>query len=80
MTFQQVSNTEKENKVFGEQDLEELIRHTLIHKEFSLDKASKRIFIELAHTFLEEVLDLPNSDKNSLNKDALARQISLKFP
>lgn len=41
---------------------------------------TKRIFLELANTFVKEVLDLPPSDKLSITKEALERQISLKFP
>ena len=49
-------------------------------KNYNLEKATKRVFLELAQTFIEEVLDLPPSEKMNLTKESLARQISLKFP
>jgi len=56
------------HKILKEEDLEELMNHVFIGKGFNLDKVSKRIYIEMAQTFIEEVLDLPPSEKNNLTK------------
>lgn len=71
---------QQQNFIFKEEDIEELIKHSLLDKNYSLEKVTKRILAELAQTFLEETLDLPPSDKNSLNVETLKRQISIKFP
>lgn len=34
----------------------------------------------MAQTFIEEVLDLPPSEKSSITKEAINRQIAIKFP
>lgn len=56
------------------------MKHVFIGKGFNMDKVTKRIYIEMAQTFIEEVLDLPPADKANLTKEAINRQISLKFP
>lgn len=71
---------QQQNFIFKEEDIEELIKNSLLDKNYSLEKVTKRILAELAQTFLEETLDLPSSDKNSLNVETLKRQISIKFP
>ena len=71
---------QQQNFIFKEEDIEELIKNSLLDKNYSLEKVTKRILTELAQTFLEETLDLPSSDKNSLNVETLKRQISIKFP
>ena len=71
---------EQANKIFKEEDLEELIKHVFIGKGFNMDKVTKRIYIELAQTFIEEALDLPPSEKSNLTKESINRQIAMKFP
>jgi hypothetical protein len=36
--------------------------------------------LELAQTFLEEALDLPPTEKESLTVPVIARQLAFKFP
>jgi hypothetical protein len=69
-----------ELNIFKEEDLEVLIKHSLVGKNYNLEKVTKRTFLELANTFIQEVLDLPPSEKINITKEALERQISLKFP
>lgn len=69
-----------ELNIFKEEDLEVLIKHSLVGKNYNLEKVTKRIFLELANTFIQEVLDLPPCEKSNITKEALERQISLKFP
>ena len=45
-----------------------------------MEKPTKKIFLELAQSFVEEVLDLPASEKMSLTKEAIEKQIRVKFP
>ena len=44
---------EQVNKIFKEEDLEELMKHVFIGKGFNMDKVTKRIYIEMAQTFIE---------------------------
>lgn len=69
-----------EQIVFKEEDLEALIKCSLLDKTYNMEKVTKRIFLELAKTFVDEVLDLPPTEKGNLTKEALERQIFLKFP
>jgi hypothetical protein len=46
----------------------------------TFDRGTRRILLELAQTFLEEVLDLPLPDKQNLSTQAITRQIAIKFP
>jgi hypothetical protein len=57
-----------------------LVKTCLPDKNYNLDKVTKRILLELAHTFLEEALDLPPSEKANLNTQVLNRQLAIKFP
>ncbi len=50
------------------------------NKTVAFDRGSKRILLELAQTFLEEVLDLPLAEKQNLTTQAISRQIAVKFP
>jgi hypothetical protein len=45
-----------------------------------LDKVTRRIFTELANTFLEEALDLAPSEKGNLNAQLVRRELAIKFP
>ena len=69
-----------DTKIFKEEDLEELMKHIYIGKGYTMEKPTKKIFLELAQTFVEEVLDLPVSEKMNLTKDAIEKQIEVKFP
>ena len=69
-----------DSRLFKEEDLEELMRHIYIGKGYSMEKPTKKIFLELAQSFVEEVLDLPASEKMSLTKEAIEKQIRVKFP
>lgn len=72
--------TDKQNKLFKEEDLEEMIKHIIVGRGFNMEKVTKRIFLEMAQTFIEEVLDLSPSEKQNLTKEVIARQILVKFP
>lgn len=65
---------------FKEEDLEEIIKALSINRTLSFDRGSRKILIELAQVFLEEVLDLPQSDKANLTTAAILRQMAVKFP
>jgi hypothetical protein len=54
-----MSINSQDGKIFKEDDLEELIRHINLGSTFSMEKPTKKIILELAQTFVEEVLDLP---------------------
>jgi hypothetical protein len=68
------------NLPFKDEDLEEIIKVLSPNKTVIFDRGSKRILLELAQTFLEEVLDLPLTDKQNLSTQAITRQIGVKFP
>jgi hypothetical protein len=65
---------------FKEDDIEEIIKAFSFQKIITLDRGSRKILLELAQTFMEEVLDLTPSDKANLTTSAINRQIALKFP
>jgi hypothetical protein len=70
----------QETVPFKDEDLEEMIKSVSFNKTFSLDRGSRKILLELAQVFLEEVLDLSPSDKQSVSINAISRQMGLKFP
>lgn len=65
---------------FKEEDIEELLKAVSHNKTVTTDRGSKKILVELAQTFLEEVLDLTPSEKQTPTVSAISRHIAIKFP
>ena len=49
-------------------------------RQISIDRGSRKLLIELAQTFIEQTLDLNQSEKHSPSISALQRQLRTKFP
>ena len=47
-----MTSNKDDNRVFKEEDLQELLKHVYVGKGFTMEKVTKKIFLQMAQTFI----------------------------